>query len=476
MKEINISYVKQIIYFSLIAAVVILSSCRKEEFVEFEDDIIEVIDPVDWSEETHGESTDPDYSVVFNQEEVLRFDIKISSKNWSAMQANLATILGSSGVPGRPPGGPPGGGDPMGTIDSDPVWVPCSVYFNGKEWYKVGVRYKGNSSLRSAYSSGIKKLSFKLDFDQFEDDYPLIENQRFYGFHQLNLKNNYADNSLMREKVASDLFLEFGLVSPQTAFCVVYVDYGSGPVYYGVYSLVEEVDDTVMESQFGSETGNLYKPEGNAASFASGSYNETQMEKKNNEKAADYSDVYSLYTTLNSSIRTTDAEKWKEELNKVLDVDGFLQWLAANTAMQNWDTYGVMTHNYYLYNDTSNGLLTWIPWDNNEALQYGKQDGALSLSLDDVGSTWPLIRYLIDVPEYKEHYRDYLLEFIDTAFDPDKMISIYNEYYELLKEHAYAEVSGYTFLRNDAEFDAAVEVLKDHAQARNEAVISYLGK
>ena len=69
-----------------------------------------------------------------------------------------------------------------------------------------------------------------------------------------------------------------------------------------------------------------------------------------------------------------------------------------------------------------------------------------------------------------------LFEFIEGAFSPNRMISIYDGYYELLKEHAYAEVSAYTFLRNDAEFDAAVEVLKDHVQARHEAVVIYLEK
>lgn len=58
--------------------------------------------------------------------------------------------------------------------------------------------------------------------------------------------------------------------------------------------------------------------------------------------------------------------------------------------MQNWDTYGRMTHNYYLYNNPESGKLEWIPWDNNEALQDGKMGGALSLSLSEVGVNWPL--------------------------------------------------------------------------------------
>ena len=446
-------------------------SCRDDESI-LEDQQLEEqngdsgtnIEVPDWTEATHSVNAEPNYDVVFKQNEVLRIDLKISATNWQTMKNDLVQNIGSGG--GRP--------GIEGLTSFDPVWVSGSFYFNDKEWYEVGIRFKGNSSLQNTYRSGNNKFSFKIDFDQFEDDYPAIENQRFYGFKQLNLKNNYDDKSLMREKVASDLFLDFGLVSPQTAFCEVYVDNGSGSQYFGVYTLVEEVDDTVLESQFGDESGNLYKPDGTAASFASGSFNESEMEKKNNEELEDYSDVYALYTVLNSSDRTSNTEQWKTNLENVLDVDVFLKWLAANTAMQNWDTYGKMTHNYYLYNNPVDGLLCWIPWDNNEALQNGKQGGALSLSLSEVGSGWPLISYLIDVPGYKQKYEAYLQQFVDEVFVPETMVQLYSEYYDLLKEYAYAEVSGFSFLESDSDFDSAVSTLKSHVQSRNNEVASYL--
>lgn len=455
-------------YKVLLIALLFISffSCREDVLIdeETEEEIIDMTDYADWSELTHSNLAEPDYSVVFKQDEVLRFDIKISSSDWSAMQSDLSSVLGSSG--GRP-------GAPA-EVTSDPMWVPCSFKFKDKEWYHVGIRYKGNSSLRSTYQSGNKKLSFKLDFDEFEEDYPAIQNQRFYGFKQLNLKNNFDDKSLMREKVGADLFRQFGLASSQTAFCVVYLDNGSGPQYYGVYTLVEEVDDTVIETQFAQSNGNLYKPDGTAASFASGSYNTSQMELKTNEDSANYSDVKALYDIINSSTRTSDVETWKTNLESVFNVDGFLKYLAANNTIQNWDTYGRMTHNYYLYNNPENNLLAWIPWDNNEAFQAGKQGGALSFSMSEVGSGWPLISYLIDLPEYETFYETYLRQFVDEVFIPANMISTYSNYYDLLKEYAYAEESGYTFLRNDSEFDQAVATLKTHVQSRKDAVNSYL--
>ncbi len=444
-------------------------ACRDEDIVaeteeeQEEQEIIDMTDYSGWDDATHSDEATLNYDVVFNQTEVLRFDIKISSSDWSKMQSNLASVLSSSS------------GRPGESLDfDDPMFVPCSFYFNDKEWYHVGIRYKGNSSLRSTYSSGIKKFSFKLDFDEFEDDYPAIKNQRFYGFKQLNLKNNYLDKSEMREKVGADLFRQFGLASPQTAFCAVYVDYGSGSKYYGLYTIVEEVDDSVIKTQFADGSGNLYKPDGDAASFASGTYDTSELELKTNEDSANYSDARALYDIINSSLRTSDVETWKDNLESVFNVDLFLKYLAANNVIQNWDTYGNMTHNYYLYNNPANNMLTWIPWDNNEAFQTGNRYNALSFSMSEVGSSWPLIKYIIAQPEYEATYEAYLQQFIDEVFTPSEMISTYSAYYELIKEYVYAEESGYTFISSDSYFDSAVATLKSHVQTRNNAVNSYL--
>jgi spore coat protein CotH len=421
----------------------------------------------DWTSSTHSNNVEPDYSIVFPQNRVLRFDIVIDEAYWSEMQNDLASNLSGGG-----PGGP--GGPGQTTSDFDPIWVPCTFKYNDTEWYQVGIRFKGNSSLKSAYQSGNNKLSFKLDFDEFEDDYPALTDQRFYGFKQLNLNNNFDDQSLMREKVGADLFREFGLPSARTSFCIVYVDRGDGPKYFGVYTIVEEMDDSVLDDQLGHSNGNLYKPDGDAASFASGSYNESEFEKKNNEIIGDYSDVLALYNAINSNDRLTNTAAWKTQLESCFNVNQFLKWLAANAVIQNWDTYGRMTHNYYLYNDPNTNTLGWIPWDNNEAFQYGKMGGALSLSMDEVGNNWPLIRYIMDDADYKAIYQTHMRNFTDQVFTISKMTSTYDNFYSLIKEHAYNEVSGYSYISSSSSFEQAIITLKTHVSTRNSVVDSYL--
>ncbi|SFJ19991.1 CotH kinase family protein [Olleya namhaensis] len=457
---------------------VTFSSCNNDDDVvtttEEEGEVVVDTDDsdfetTDWTAETHSKDADANFDEVFEDNAVKRLDIVVTEARWQSMLDDMTNLYGTFGAGA----GGPGGG--LTETDEDPIFVPAEVFYNGKEWYRVGVRFKGNSSLQTSWQNGILKLSFKLDFDEFEDDYPQIDNQRFYGFKKLSLKNNFDDKSMLREKVATDVFRNAGLVASHTAFYTVYVDHGDGPQYFGVYTMVEEVDDTVLDTQFSDDDGNLYKPDGDAASFALGSYNESEYVKKTNEDEGDFDDVASLLAIVNDGSRTSDPATWRTNLDAVLDTDVFLKYLAVNTVVQNWDTYGRMTHNYFLYNNPDTSKLTWIPWDNNEALQTGKMGGSLPLDFSGLNSTeWPLIGYLYQDAVYKTQYDTYVQEVVDDAFSISTMQSLYATYAALIEPYAASEVAGYSFLENSSDFQNAVNELNTHVTSRAAAVSDYL--
>jgi len=469
----NINFLFVALIFS--ASIITFTACSEDDdeltiIAEEEEEVViddTDFEATDWTDATHSKSADPNFDEVFEDNAVKRIDIVITEDRWQSMLDDMTSLFGTFGS-----GGGSGG---LIDTDEDPIFVPAEVFYNGIEWYRVGVRFKGNSSLQSSWQNGILKLAFKLDFDEFEDDYPQIDNQRFYGFKKLHLKNNYDDKSMLREKVAGDVFRNAGLAGSHTAFYTVYVDYGDGPIYFGVYTMVEDVEDTVLGSHFSDDDGNLYKPDGDAASFAEGTYDEDEFVKKNNEDEADFSDVQSLFTMLHDDSRTTDAATWRTSLETVIDTDVFLKYLAANTILQNWDTYGRMTHNYYLYNDPDTSKLIWIPWDNNEALQEGKMGGSPELDFSDVSTTeWPLISYLYADDVYKAQYDSYVQEIVDDAFSLSNIQSQYATYSALIEPYATAEIDGYTFLNNSSEFQIAVNELNSHVAQRNQAVNNYL--
>lgn len=434
--------------------VIFCLSCEKEA----ENETLALETP-DWSELTHSSNVDPDFTTVFTQNKVQRIDITLSDNDWNDILEDLADMPMT---------------DPGQSLDniSQPIWVACDFHFNGIQWYKVGIRVKGNSSLMSTYRSGIRKFSFKLDFDQFEDTYPAIKNQRFFGFKQLNLNNNFEDMSEMREKVAGDLFRAFRIPCANSAFYEVYITIGGKEQYFGLYTMVEEVDNTVIKTQFSSNDGNLYKPEGNAATLAYGTYNTSEYYKKTNEDENDYSDIKALYDVLNSTIRTANPSEWRTLLESKMNMELYLKWLAANTVIQNWDTYGRMSHNYYLYNDPESSKFVWIPWDNNEALQDGKMGGAISIDLSDVTGSWPLINYVASDSYYYDIYKQNANEFASTVFTSSKMNELYDYYSCLIRESVLKEEQVYTFLKNLNDFDSAISQLKGQVNQRAIAVAS----
>lgn len=460
----------------IIIPFLLLTSCSNEDKTDdaTEDVVVEDYNFVatDWTEATHSKKADPNFEEVFEDNVVKRLDIVITKSRWKTMLDDMTENYGTFGTSTA-------GGSNAGLVESDedPIMLPAEVFYKGKEWYRVGVRFKGNSSLQSTWSSGNLKLSFKLDFDEYENDYPQIDNQRFYGFKKLSLKNNYNDKSMLREKVATDVFRAAGVASSHAAFYAVYVDHGDGPTYFGLYTLVEEVDDTVIDTQFSNNDGNLYKPDGTGASFAYGTFSQSVFVKKTNEDAADYTDIQNLFSALHATNRTTDAPTWRTNLEAVFDTNTFIKYLAVNTVIQNWDTYGRMTHNYFLYNNPDTKKLSWIPWDNNEALQKGNMQGSLSLDFSDLTTaSWPLIGYIYSDASYKAQYNTYVQDVIDNAFNATTMKAKYASYAELVKPYATTELSGYTFLKSTSDFQNAVNELNTHVTTRATAASTYLNK
>lgn len=439
----------------------ILVSCRTEED---EGGALHLSIP-DWTDLSHGKNAAPDYQVVFPQEKVNTLEISMTAADWASIQKNVSSFYGTTfGAGGQQPGG---GAFPT----AEPDYVSVSMKFNGKEWYRVGFRLKGNSTLRNSWRRGIYKLPFRLNMDRYEDEFAQIEDQRFYGFKELSMSPGANDNSLIREKVGSDIFRTAGIPCSQTAFYKVYIDFGTGLKYCGVYTLVEVVDDTMVQTQFGDKSGNIYKPESNFQSFMA-----SQFEKKNNETENDFTDVQSTIAALNSGLRITDPPQWRTNLEKTFNAEHYVKWLAVNTTMLNWDTYGRIAHNYYLYNAPGKGLM-WIPWDNNEALM-NRGNEPYSISLSTTGANWPLIRFLMDDQVYNAKYKMYMKEFTDQVFTSAKMNGLFAKYHALISPYVIgpeaSEQPSYTHLPNNASFTTALETLKQHVISQHTAAMEYL--
>lgn len=431
-------------------------------------------DNPDWTTTSHSNDVAPSYSTVFGSDVVNSLDITMTAAQWAAIRADMRANWGFDFGSG-------GGGAPGGFPETEPAYQAVTVKFNGKTWKNVGYRLKGNSSLSTAWRSGNYKLPFRLQFDEFEDSLPTVKNQRLFGFKEVSFSPGFADPSLIREKVTADLLRAAGIPAARTAFYRVFVDFGAGRKYCGVYTMVEVVDDTMIEDQFGESSGNIYKPESNFVAF-----NQSQFEKKNNETTPSWSDVQSFITALNAPTRLTDPASWRSALEATFHMDHFVKWLAINNAMVNWDTYGAIAHNYYLYNHSARKL-TWIPWDHNQSMSGspgitgGVQGGqgprpGFSLSMNEAGNNWPLARAVAQDPVYFAVYRTYMKAFVTTVFTEGAMNTMFDRAHALISPFvvgAEGEQPGYTFT-SATQFAAALPALKAHVVARRTLVNSWI--
>jgi spore coat protein H len=320
-----------------------------------------------------------------------------------------------------------------------------------------------------------------------ETNYPQIKGQSFYGFQKLSFSSNVIDKSFMREKVVGDLLREYGVRAARTTWVRVYLDYGSGSQYFGLYTMVEIPDQAMLDSQFGGSSGNLYKPQGSGANLGprssvdSTTWQET-FEKETNATAADWSDVANAVDALNADTRTTATATWRSNLETYFNVDKFLKWMSANAILGNGDTYGLLAHNYYLYGDPNdNQRINWIPWDHDLALTCGTLDityPATSYS----ASSWPLFRYLMDDSTYNSTYRGYASAFLNhSVFNTSNLNARLDAAYALIEPYvtgANGEQIGtaYSALDSTADYGNAITSLKSVITARHTNVAATLGE
>ena len=523
--------------------------------------------PAGWSDDSHSDNATPNYDVVFAQNKVHRMDVTISARDWKLMQDNMTELFGKGGergaggpggftlpeglpadwrpgdpipegvtwpegfpVPGERPdgaggpgaggpgaGGPPGGGG-LDFADENPIYRPATISYEGQTWNHVGIRFKGNSSLRSSWGSTLK-LPLRFDFDEFENTYPEINDQRFFGFKRLSLSSGFSDSTLIREKVAADIFRAAGVPAAQTAFYRLYLNYGEGSKYFGLYTMVEIPDTPMFQTQFLKEGGNLYKPSGTGAQFTQ--FNQDSFPIKTNEENANWNDIQAVFSALNAD--RSNAAQWRTGLERVFDVTGFLRYLAVNNVIENWDSYGSMAHNYYLYNDPGDNLIHWIPWDHNmsmggnigggrpggdifqapdptdinttqvdptapadvaaEPLNNPRPGGgfgrSVSLDMKTVTDQWPLIRFLADDPVYFEKYTVFVKETVEKAFNKEKTEAYFRQQHDLIRPYvigAEGEQEDATLLQSPESFETGFDSLIEHITKRHEAVAEYLAQ
>lgn len=310
----------------------------------------------------------------------------------------------------------------------DEEYSACAVVIDNEAYKSVGIRAKGNTSLSNVSAMGSVRYSFKLEFDHYDSG------KTYHGLDKLCLNNLIQDNTCMKDYLSYRMMDAFGVNAPLCSYVYITVN-GED---WGLYLAVEGVEDAFLRRNYGSEAGELYKPD--STSFGGGRGFDMDMLENNRGDGApgfpegmpevpggqdrragfsgpseegagpegparpdmggghgggmDAGDVklqYSggdpeSYANIFDSAKTdvTEADQTRliqalkalgEDGESAVDADQVLRYFAVHNYVVNGDSYtGSMVHNYYLYEE--DGRLAMIPWDYNLAFGGFQGQGA----------------------------------------------------------------------------------------------------
>lgn len=286
---------------------------------------------------------------------------------------------------------------------------------------------------------------------------------RIAGMTCINLKSMYNDPSQMREALAWRLFRHAGVPAAGHTYAKLAFD----ATYYGLFSVIEQVDKRFLKDHFGdNDRGNLYKaycgdvgcatlehragPDGDDSGrqYYRGADDDRTYRLKTNEDdrdASTYDDLAQFIRTINGTrlgggAGRFDTDAFRESVDGIMNARAFLRWAAVNVLLGSWDNYYATPSNYYLYNSGRLGAendfmgapyFTFIPWDYDNCLgiDYFGTKWQYTDILDWAGNTkhyWrehatsriPLVQNLLHNRDYRQYYLDFLEFLLDTAFNP----------------------------------------------------------
>ena len=380
------------------------------------------------------------------------------------------------------------------------TYYQCNVEVNGTMFYQVGIRPKGNTSLSAiANDDTTDRYSFKLEFDHY------VDGQTCFGLDKLILNNNYADATNLKEALIYDMYQYLGADASLYNYAKISVN----GEYWGVYLALEGVEDSFQLRNYGTESGELYKPEsmdmgGGKAQERPDGMPEGDAEPPGgmdrNSGGADLNytddDLDSYETIWDGEVTKTnqaDHERVVKALKNIaegndletyMDIDNLLRYMAVHVFSVNEDSLsGMMAHNYYLYE--SDGKLSLIPWDYNLALggmggmgggmpggsgeteERSEATSVVNSPIDDAFSGTDFFDTLLENETYHSQYDDYLQQLVSEYINGGGFDAFYERVRSQIDE--LVETDPTAFYSYD-EYETAAETLYQVVKLRGQSI------
>lgn len=264
-------------------------------------------------------------------------------------------------------------------------YVQGTVRVGGKVYEKVGIRLKGTGT----YQPITQRPSLALKFNW------KVRDQEFSGLTKIFLNNSGQDATRLCEYLASAVFREAGVPAPRITQAQVQLNGRD----LGLYVLAEPVNKRFLKRNFHDAKGVLYE----------GEFQDIDANlEQDNGPASDGADLKRLA----AAARLSDPAQRQAALGKILDLEQFLNFLAAEMIVANWDGYAYHQNNYRIYNNPETGKMVLIP--------HGLDNTLFESGLSFVpphGSV--LVSALVNTPEARADFRDRVARLLPKVLNLD---------------------------------------------------------
>jgi spore coat protein H len=304
-------------------------------------------------------------------------------------------------------------------------YVHGDLEFEGVRFSDVAVRYKGNGTFLQ--SRGSLKRSFKLELNKY------TKGQKLAGITRLNLHNNVTDPSWMNEVLSYRLYRDAGVPAPRTAYARVYVTVAGkfDRQYFGLYSLVEDVDKSFAEENFGTKKGAILKPV--TPDLFADLGRDWERYRQTYDPKTDVSDAATVrlmeFCRLVSS--ANDAE-FATKFGNYVDLAEFARVMSVMVYLSDMDGILGPGQNLYLFLSPRNSKLSFVPWDQDHSFgqfgMRGSQEQRENLSLQ---KPWDgenrFLERVYRVDAFRKLYTARLAEFSQSLFRPERFVQQVDE-------------------------------------------------
>lgn len=274
----------------------------------------------------------------------------------------------------------------MSTLRRTPRgYVKATVKEGNHTYTNVAVHLKGRVG---SFRPIDQNPALTLNFGKF------AEGQTFHGFKKIHLNNSVQDATYLHEKISRDMFLAAGVPVPRAAHAAVQLN-GSRP---RLCVMVEGANKQFLKRYFKSSKGNLYDG-GFCRDITS------RLRLNSGEDPKNQSDRLALARAASEP----DLDKRAMALEKVLNVDRFLSFLAMEIMIAHWDGYALNINNYRIYHDPDSGKMVFIPHGTDQVFQ----NTAMPVKPEMKGM---VAQAVMEIPELRTRYLDRMRYLLTNVF------------------------------------------------------------